>query len=1126
MQYSHLGHIISLPFLSRKFDGEKTEHETLVVGSNDIVIGDSLKDVRIIVYYDATRGEHRQSGVMEVNIPYTDYVEEFVPWEYYFDDDNLVGLSVIAVLDGTNVVLRITVDGSSADEVTFDYNLQVITGMKETLYENLSEQIAFKSSSFDFENSLWLDDSGNDNHVEVLSKKYKGNAGWGYVRDNWIDSYGFTSYHEVLPTSGEGMILLSFGATGGSNDYMRLQVLATGELRIFNRSVNTTSDSVAQLSYTTPTKVLCHWISKDDIKIYINDETTPVLFAENKNWAWRGTWNKIGIQHTQNGGANIFTGGGYEIKTKIKAGIQGWGDMVTGLLVLWFNTFGNPESGTSTGLSNYDYSGNDRHLTVIAPTALPTTGIYLRGTSPYLEFGYDVYRKEGSPDFYVPNNGTKRTVNTALYPFRAADWQYYASVQGETSKLNGADVKIAFPYNEMTVASDAILEDALFTETVPNQLIADDIWEDHKEKHVLFLERSTVEYLTSIGTTKDETIRSVKTLLLFKQAQISYSTILNFLGYSATPKVISSSSLVYRMISGNDSFKLSASEIGAIKLAGLYYLFFAGETGNTPLKTRFADVEKINGRNIFCNGTDTLWIYPKPLLPTDLRNALSTHLGLNNIENLVTTMNDGQTYYNLDYEKLTPVAGVINFNPTESEDTKYDIFDRRNVVGSAKEIWHADLLAESDYWSWNLSTGVKKINQPTTSKYIQIAGKLFVRQDWSKENKLSIPYLISFTTPLSGSAKTAMFNFIDFPETFNEPAIVGDGVTDDATAINAALVSNDAVLLYEKSAVILSSVRLTSDTELILADSEIKLGDDINKNVITNADWDENENCKITGYGTSVINGNGAEQDREANPDTVALHHYDYIGMMFINVENISIKGIIVTDFALWGVNTQKCSNILIEHIIMNQLGSYANQDGIDVGFGSQYGVIRYITGKTNDDFIPSLNYNLEYINPKGTRTTKYIYYRNIYHGYIVTGSTGNQTIRIYAHLDSDIQDVEYQNIYHSQGDSGSLIYFSKSSVRDASLDSFNFIFNNIRGKSTRNFRVQQGSIYSDIQIDDLCLDTDISVSDVHILIEGDSTVITNCEINSKLYFEPTALITINNNPTLTNFEHNEEIFY
>jgi len=999
--------------------------------------------------------------------------------------------------------------------------------------DNYLSDMAFWSGSFDFEENTWTDKSGNDNDIDILCKYYKG-SNWGYVRDNWLTDYGFTSYHEFTLTANEGLTLLGIGASGTSNVYQSLLVTSTTKLLdIFNRAANVHIFGETTLQDGVRYKVLCQWISKDDIKIYIDESETPDLFVENKNYTWNANWDKLGIQQAQNGGSGAYSTGGYSLETKIKAGICGWDEMDSGLSALWHNKFIHPADGESTAnevFLNYDYSGNDRHLLVIAATGLPSVSSYLKGASPELQYGYAVYRKSGSADIHLPLNtdGSNRTVNTALFPFRSEDWQYYANVSGQTTKFNGADIKISFPYNATNAASDAILGDILFTGATPNALIVDDLWDDHLEKHILLFDRTAVDYETAIGTTKDESIRSAKDLILFKSAQSKHVNILKLLGYTTSPTTITAGSLLYRMITANDSFKLSSDQIEAVKLAGLYYMFYCGETMDTPLKTRFADVERINGRNIFCNQSSTLWIYPKPLLPSHLEAALETHLGLTGIENLITTMNEGKTYYSLDYEKLTPVSGVIGFNPSSSADSQYDIFDRRNVAGSAKEIWDADLLAESAYWSWNLSTGVKKINQATVSKFVQAAysGKLFVRQDWNKDNILSIPYLISFTTPLTEAAKTAMFSFIDFPETFNEPAIVGDGATDDAVAINAAMAANDAVLLYEQDAIILTSVAMTSNTELILADSDIKLGDDINKNIITNSDWDTNENCKLTGYGESVVNGNGVNQDRTANPAHDNLHHYDYIGLLFVNVDSLIVKGIEIQDTMMWGVNTQLCQNVLFEHCRMNQLGSFANQDGIGLGFGTKYGIVRYLNGATNDDYIATLNYLNVIVNPKGTGTVEYLYYRNIYHKYISTGSAGNQTIRIFGHKDADIQNLEYQNIYHYEGASGVLIYFSKSSTRDASTNSTGFVFNNIRGSAIYDFRVFSGSIYSNIVINDLCLDTAKSKPTSHIYITGDNTIITNCEINSKLYYAPTAVYVVENNPTLTNFEHTEEIFY
>jgi len=104
---------IAFRFLAHRVSGEvRVYHTTLIAGeNNDIIVGNSLTDLSIVINYDAIRGGLHETGSFEIMSPYTDYVNEFVVHEAYFDD---VGMTVTAFLDGTNIVLRIAVTASSA----------------------------------------------------------------------------------------------------------------------------------------------------------------------------------------------------------------------------------------------------------------------------------------------------------------------------------------------------------------------------------------------------------------------------------------------------------------------------------------------------------------------------------------------------------------------------------------------------------------------------------------------------------------------------------------------------------------------------------------------------------------------------------------------------------------------------------------------------------------------------------------------------------------------------------------------------------------------------------------------------------------------------------------------------
>jgi hypothetical protein len=1006
-------------------------------------------------------------------------------------------------------------------------------------WTNLNSEKAFVSDTFDFVNNQWIDQSGNDNHLNILAPYYAHNDAWQLQITNWLTDFGFSTYHDFIYNSSGEQIIFSINATTSSGKFFTLLTdQANNRLRLFDRVVNVSAYSANNsLINGQRYRLLINWIDKDHINIYINESAVASVVSLNQNFAWQATWNRLNIGGLNDAGTYAYSDVGTICETRVMTGTATWANIDSNISAHWYHIF-NPAV-----LRDFDLSGNNRHLTLVGTA--PTVKVYYRGTNPCLKNGYQICKhvNDGATyydDLYLPllANGTS-LVNETVYPFRNADppapqtdeWKPIATIAASTTKYNGCDIKFAFPYNAMLATADADLG-ALFTGTTPNQLDPYSLWDDHLEKHVMFFNKgvtatTTTGYQRWYNKTCDKQLLEISDLVVFKVARTDHVNILkNQYGYDTTPTVIAGAT--YRMALANDSFKLASTHLTAAKFAGLWDLFYEKDIADAPLKCRYADVEKINGRNIFGNGTDTLWIYKKPLLPSHFKAALNTHLGLTDIENIITTA-DGINYYDIDYEKYTITKdGAINFNPSATVDTKYDIFDRRNVVGSAKEIWHGDMVLGSAYWTWNLKLGTKKAYQPTVSKYIQAAysGKLFVRQDWNEKNDIICPYIISFGTPLAGAAKTAMFAFIDFPETVVDPAIVGDGVTDDALAINTAMGTNAAVMLYEKTAKTQTSIAIPSDVELILADSTVLMNNDINLNVVCNADFTGDDNVKLSGYGVSVIDGNGGNQDRT----TYLTGNKTLIPILFGTVNNLKVKGFECKDSPFWGVNVQMSDNALIEHIRFNQLGSQSNQDGLNIGFGTRYSIGRYITGKTNDDFIPILNYTDSDYNVNGSRRTEYNYYRNIrWDGYLLTEALGGQLIRLYDNDDLGISNIEWQNIYGYKnitdgancGGGLSIIIFSDAEIlerRSAAGVNFGYVFNNIRGSATRNIRFATGN-YSEIDINNFMLDDPNETTAIHIWVTNH--ILTNVNIQSVITNAPTTVYQADGG-TLTNFVHSE----
>jgi hypothetical protein len=99
-----------------------TLHATLPDNATtNVNVGVTTTDHAVIVVYAATRGTLYQAGKVtvlnedNVNVDYNNDL---------FSDD--IGMTIAADISGTNIRLNIAVDNSSADDVTFDYNITTI----------------------------------------------------------------------------------------------------------------------------------------------------------------------------------------------------------------------------------------------------------------------------------------------------------------------------------------------------------------------------------------------------------------------------------------------------------------------------------------------------------------------------------------------------------------------------------------------------------------------------------------------------------------------------------------------------------------------------------------------------------------------------------------------------------------------------------------------------------------------------------------------------------------------------------------------------------------------------------------------------------------------------------------
>jgi hypothetical protein len=103
-----------------------TINTTLTANSlNNIIIGDITTDEGIIINYSCSRGSLYSSGRIKVLSKVT---SADVEHRWFGDDPGIdtVASPMAADISGNNIRLNITVDASDANDVTFNYNLEII----------------------------------------------------------------------------------------------------------------------------------------------------------------------------------------------------------------------------------------------------------------------------------------------------------------------------------------------------------------------------------------------------------------------------------------------------------------------------------------------------------------------------------------------------------------------------------------------------------------------------------------------------------------------------------------------------------------------------------------------------------------------------------------------------------------------------------------------------------------------------------------------------------------------------------------------------------------------------------------------------------------------------------------
>lgn len=186
------------------------------------------------------------------------------------------------------------------------------------------------------------------------------------------------------------------------------------------------------------------------------------------------------------------------------------------------------------------------------------------------------------------------------------------------------------------------------------------------------------------------------------------------------------------------------------------------------------------------------------------------------------------------------------------------------------------------------------------------------------------------------------------------PDVAGDGVADDAAAIQDALDSGaPRIVLPYGDYLVAQGLRIGSNTHLLIhphariryADGAGKGGDDF---LLTNADHaGGNHNIRIEG---GIWDGNNPGNPR--GPDEPGVH--TGVMMNFTNVNGLTLRDVILQDAESYFVRLGKVKDFLIEDIAFEIRHLRPNQDGIHVSGFCEDGIIRRLFGRgtltPNDD--------------------------------------------------------------------------------------------------------------------------------------------------------------------------------
>lgn len=191
------------------------------------------------------------------------------------------------------------------------------------------------------------------------------------------------------------------------------------------------------------------------------------------------------------------------------------------------------------------------------------------------------------------------------------------------------------------------------------------------------------------------------------------------------------------------------------------------------------------------------------------------------------------------------------------------------------------------------------------------------------------------------------------------PGVVGDGLHDDTTGLQAALDGGARTVCLPRPPghySISAALKLHSGQTLQLDRSAVvRLADHGHAHMLTNADHERgNRGISVIG---GIWDGNNAHQTCAYHETGAWQVPYDparYLGVLlqFSNVEDLRIANLTLKDPETFGVQMGNIRRFTVEDITFDYNLLRLNMDGIHVHGNSHQGRITNLKGNTNDDLV------------------------------------------------------------------------------------------------------------------------------------------------------------------------------